>query len=67
MGDEGIGLIQHFQKGVRRALELEMLLEKKGFSGQLNLKVSLSPGLKLASPKQIVGHEEVLHSRLRVS
>lgn len=63
MDDEGIGLIQHFQKGVRRTLELEMLLEKEGFSGQLNLEVSLSPGLKLSSPKQILGYEEVLHSR----
>lgn len=38
MDDEGIGLVQHFQKGDHRALELEMLLEKKGFSGQLNLE-----------------------------
>lgn len=57
MDDEGIGLVQHFQKGVCRALKLEMLLEKKGFSRQLHLEVRLSPGLKLESPKQIVGYE----------
>lgn len=49
MDDEGFGLVQHFQKGVHRALELEMLLEKMGFSGQLIWKYLYN--MDLESPK----------------
>lgn len=49
------------QRAFLRALMLVTLLEKKRFSGQENLEISLSHGLKLESPKQVVGSKEVLN------